>query len=398
MFLRKYMLEPIRKKTKTLLVISNGEAEDAIACSILAHLDPKIKIIAAPLVSHGKSYTKKGIPLCCPTISLPSRGFNNQSLKAFTTDIKSGLGKLTLKQIQGIWKIRKEVDFVFTCGDVLPQFFGFLTGKPYLSLFTALSEYYIRNQQGLYSSLVQKLEQAKLWRSCAFSVFDRALMKASRCQGVFVRDQWTHEHLKTFGIKSFFLGNPMMDHLDQKKNFKEFKREQKTILLLPGSRAPEVYQNLKQMLKVLKPLKNSSYNIAVNLTSHMDRQKCLELVKDSPLPIHLMENSFSHLLNKADLALAMCGTAAEQAIGKGLPVVSMPGEGPQFILRFAKRQKLLLGDSYFLITEGELTVAKKIEELLKKNKSLFKENSLHRMGSMGGSQKTAEKIAEIFQL
>lgn len=379
----------------TILIISNGETEDYLACQIIDKLPKeKFEFVAAPLVSHGKAFSKRGIQIICPTLILPSRGFNNQSFKALWQDLKSGLGSLTIRQILSLRKKKKQYDYVFTCGDVLPQFFGFLTGKPFLSFFTALSEFYIRDNKGLYSKFWKTLEEKKIWRSSTFTIFDRALMHSSRCLGVFVRDDFTQKHLQSFTEKSFSLGNPMMDGFKKSKTIPVFNSKNKTIVLLPGSRTPEVYENLKQMIGVLSGLGKKEYNIALNLTAHMTYEECFALVKHSPIKIHILEKSFEALLNQADLALAMCGTAAEQAIGRGIPVVSIPGKGPQFIPAFAKRQKDLLGSSYFLIETGLKETIKQVEVLLKEKRD-YRENALERMGKPGGSQRIANKLEEM---
>jgi len=43
----------------------------------------------------------------------------------------------------------------------------------------------------------------------------------------------------------------------------------------------------------------------------------------------------------------MAGTAAEQAIGLGKPVIPIEGKGPQFTKSFAEAQRRLLGKYVF---------------------------------------------------
>ncbi len=382
---------------KTILVISNGEAEDAIACSILQHLDTtQFEFIAAPLVSHGGAYLSRDITICCPTASLPSCGFSNQSIKALKNDFHSGLGSLILKQYKAIRKVRHKIYGVITCGDVLPQIMGLLTGKPFVSIFTALSEYYIREQHAHRTPFIQTCEKYKLWQACVFTQFDRLIMKSKRCQGVFVRDQLTCEILQKCKVSATFAGNPMMDNLERTKVFTEFNSNLKTLLLLPGSRTPEVYHNLKLMIESLHHLK-MHYNIAVAIASNIDLEQCNAIIQHAPQPVFLLKKHFSELLNQADTVLSMCGTAAEQAVGKGLPVVSMPGKGPQFTYKFTEAQQRLLGESYQLVTTGAADVAHAVEQKMNLvNLEKFKLNGLNRMGTSGGSERIASKITEIF--
>jgi uncharacterized protein (TIGR03492 family) len=55
--------------------------------------------------------------------------------------------------------------------------------------------------------------------------------------------------------------------------------------------------------------------------------------------------AFNDILGACDLALGMAGTAVEQTVGLGKPVVQIPGPGPQFTYAFAEAQTRLLGPS-----------------------------------------------------
>ncbi len=387
-------------KIKTILIISNGPAEDAIACSIIHYLKhEKIKFIGAPLVGHGFHYVKNNIPLCCPTKNMPSCGFANQSFKTLLKDIKAGLPTLLLKQIRSIIRQKKHIDYVISCGDVLPQIIARLTSKPHISIFTALSEYYIRNDKKHLKPFVHTLEQKGLWSDCVFSPFDRLLMRSSYCQGVFVRDALTNEKLKKFNIASYYLGNPMMDNLDETKNFPELNPNLSTLLLLPGSRGPEIYKNLKQMVEVLKYLPNT-FNITLALATSLDHDLCQHICDTLPMPVHIYHNMFPALLNGADAVFSMSGTAAEQAIGKGLPVISIPGHGPQFTFKFAHAQNRLLGDGYTLLENKDKNqTANFIDKVLSSSKPLYyKANAHKRMGQPGASMAIAKKIDNLFKL
>jgi len=48
----------------------------------------------------------------------------------------------------------------------------------------------------------------------------------------------------------------------------------------------------------------------------------------------------------------MAGTAIEQAVGLGKPVIQIPGRGPQFTYRFAEAQMRLLGSSVQTVGRG----------------------------------------------
>ena len=61
----------------------------------------------------------------------------------------------------------------------------------------------------------------------------------------------------------------------------------------------------------------------------------------------MRREAFSALLQSSDLLICMAGTAAEQAVGLGRPVLQLPGRGPQFTAAFAEAQRRLLGPTVF---------------------------------------------------
>jgi uncharacterized protein (TIGR03492 family) len=61
------------------------------------------------------------------------------------------------------------------------------------------------------------------------------------------------------------------------------------------------------------------------------------------LRVQLHWGRFAMVLKGSDLVLSMTGTAAEQAVGLGLPVLQLAGNGPQFTAGFAEAQRRLLG-------------------------------------------------------
>ena len=62
-----------------------------------------------------------------------------------------------------------------------------------------------------------------------------------------------------------------------------------------------------------------------------------------PLQLELGWGQFTEILSSAALVLCTAGTAAEQAVGLGKPVLQLAGRGPQFTAGFAEAQRRLLG-------------------------------------------------------
>ena len=78
------------------------------------------------------------------------------------------------------------------------------------------------------------------------------LMTSPRCKNLIMRDKITANNLKRKNIDAKYLGNPMMDFVNETNekisNIISFKR----IILLVGSRYPEALKNLDNFLNCLQ--------------------------------------------------------------------------------------------------------------------------------------------------
>ena len=119
------------------------------------------------------------------------------------------------------------------------------------------------------------------------------------------------------------------------------------------------------------------------------------------LQVLCFSDAFADILQQCDLAIGMAGTAVEQAVGLGKPIVQIIGNGPQFSYRFAEAQQRLLGLSVQTIgnepatPEILLEAARCVKRTLGDREYLerCKENGLERLGTKGASERLAEAIA-----
>jgi uncharacterized protein (TIGR03492 family) len=93
------------------------------------------------------------------------------------------------------------------------------------------------------------------------------------------------------------------------------------------------------------------------------------------------------------LAIALAGTATEQCVGFGTPIITLPGNGPQFVWAFAEAQTRLLGQSIHLVAHPS-EVAGKVREILQQPEQelTYQNNGLLRMGKPGASERIAAQI------
>ncbi|MEA5620781.1 lipid-A-disaccharide synthase-related protein [Cronbergia sp. UHCC 0137] len=430
-----------------LLVLSNGHGEDIIAVRILQELKKQTNppdIFALPLVGEGNAYKKLDIPCIGAVQTMPSGGFIYMDSRQLIGDVRGGLLQLTWKQIQAVrrWvKTQKKLGNptgVLAVGDIVPLLFAYLSNANYAFVGTAKSEYYVQDGMGL---LTRKSKSAK-WENFSGSVYhpwERWLMSRRRCRAVFPRDSLTTEILKKWPIPAFDLGNPMMDGLEPTfttQQFYSLETAQEEIVrpliitMLPGSRAPEAYNNWEIMMIALSALmasfqeRNSvlstggkivflgaiAPSLDLNIFTRTLQIQGWRPCSDSPLKISdsqgltfqqkngyliLSQQAYNDCLHLADLAIAMAGTATEQFVGLGKPAIAIPGKGPQYNPAFAEAQSRLLGASLILVDQPA-KVPQVVQSLLKNPDFLqiIAENGLQRLGRPGAAQRIAETLLQ----
>ena len=388
-----------------ILFLSNGHGEDLNASLIIEALQanyPEINLCALPLVGLGNAYKKLEIPIIGPTRYLPSGGIIYTNPLNWLRDIFSGLIGLTIQQIKAVFKYRHQVSLIIAIGDIVPIAFAYLTGKPFIAFIVSTSSYY----EG----------QLKLPWITSFC------LRSPRCQRIIAKDQFTVNDLQKRGFtNSICVGYPIMDALEITGKNLHLSKNLPMIAILPGSRVPEALNNLGMQLQCceaiseLKPMQfyaalvpsiteEALNNLAKSLHwQYLDSDK--KLVKNNCV-IHCYWDAFADILQQSDLAIGMAGTAVEQAVGLGKPVIQLPGDGPQFTYPFAEAQMRLLGSSVITIGKNSQEsalfdqAAQKVIEVLGDRAFLnaCKENGLERIGKAGGSLAIAQIINQELKL
>ena len=247
-------------------------------------------------------------------------------------------------------------------------------------------------------------------------------MRSPRCLAIFTRDAFTAEDLQQQGFKqASFLGYPIMDILTPTEKNLHLDDNIPTIALLPGSRIPEALNNLELLLKVcesLASLEKVQFRVALVKAIQENEleilaknlgwqyQSCGILIKkqeENTIRVECYYQAFSDIINHCDLALGMAGTAVEQVVGLGKPVIQLPGKGPQFTYPFAEAQMRLLGISVKTMGKSYknsdifIATAKTIQSILQDQDYLEKcrKNGEERVGKPGGSLNIAQAIANL---
>ena len=127
----------------------------------------------------------------------------------------------------------------------------------------------------------------------------------------------------------------ILEVLEAISNFKYFQKIEFNFAIvnaLSSSKIREIFKNRKWV-----------YLETIN-------EKNLLKFQYKSLKVNLYWNTFDEILLKSRCCISMSGTAAEQAIGLGKPVIQIEGKGPQFTKSFAEAQRRLLGKYVFCAT------------------------------------------------
>jgi uncharacterized protein (TIGR03492 family) len=400
-----------------ILCISNGHGEDIIAARICLELQKLgFSLIALPLVGVGNAYSQANIPIATQyTQIMPSGGFVRMDSRQLTRDLKSGLVGLTRRQLGFVWQWsrdrRQSTKLVLAVGDIVPLLFAWLpaqfSGSEFVFVATAKSEYYWRDRQG------ELLHVKKPFGGSIFFPWERSLMKSNRCRAIFVRDLLTSEYLQQkFKLPAIYLGNAMMDGLEPQGTDFGIGADDWAVTILMGSRVPEAYENWITLMLCAQLIARKiphQVHFLVAIAPSLDMEKIMQTMlqkgwqrideytfKVQNARIILTQNTFSDCLHQCHLGLAMAGTATEQLVGLGKPIITIAGNGPQFTRRFAEEQADLLGCSINLI-DKPAQITEVLNQILQ-DPDYFQEvgrNGKERMGEPGASQRIAKHIYDL---
>ena len=403
-----------------VLILSNGHGEDAIAARIAEAwqgLTPAAELAVLPLVGEGHAFQKLALPILGKVQTLPSGGFIYMDSRQLWRDLRGGLIGLTLAQYQAVQGWRQKGGKILAVGDIVPLLLAWLSGCDYGFVGTAKSEYYRRDEKGWLPSTGWLAKQM----GSDYYPWERWLMRSPRCQAVFPRDTLTTQAMQTFGIPAVDVGNPMMDGLtpDFSPPVLPGDHLPQVVLLLPGSRPPEVWENWQLILQAVQALITqwpqrpwqflaaiapslliepfqtalSQYPWQSSPSPHLPLSFC-----QGSAELHLSQTAYSDFLHQAHLAIALAGTATEQFVGLGKPVFTLPGKGPQFTLTFAQRQTYLLGPSVILLDHPQ-ALPQAIFNLFQNPQHLaaIAQNGRQRLGQPGAAKKIALHLQTLWQ-
>ena len=387
------------RKNKTILLLSNGHAEDLTAAAIgnrIAEIRPNCNLRAFPLVGMGKAYDQSGIRNLGLKKNLPSGGFAKEGLRHFLEDLSAGLPGLLFKQIIRLRQEAKQTDLVVAMGD---------------SLLVALSGLFIKKPL-IFIDGPKSVRIEPYWK------IEELLMRRY-CRQVIVQDKETAEYLKQKKIPALYLGSWVMDYVPVTGEDFGIDKNRTVIGILPGTRE-EAYDNLLLILEVFEQLcvkAPSVENILGLIASALDKGKLQEKIKHtnwifsetspeshskgltgrltakSGAEILIAEGKFGDVCLRSRLIIGLAGIANEQAVAFGRPTVCFVGKGPQTTLRRWQEIQKITGSSMEILEGGAEQKAQAILTLLSDDKKM------NEMGQIGKNSKpqwgAIERIAKM---
>ena len=395
-----------------LLLLSNGHGEDLSGALLGQALQSEGHAVdALPLVGKGQPYQDAGIALIGTTQEFSTGGLGYTSLHGRLTELLQGQVVYLLRRLMRLLRIARRYDQVVVIGDVIPVMAAWLCRRPVTTYLVAYSSHY----EG----------KLRLPWPCA------ECLRSPRFQAVFSRDQLSADDLSEQLRKPVtFLGNPFMDPI--LKDDRRLPQARRRLGLLPGSRRPELEQNLVLLLGVVEQLpapllSSGELQLELALVSALpnaalsavlgpigwslktaDNGQSTLLYRDAHR-VQIHRGGFGAVLHSSDLLLCMAGTAAEQAVGLARPVLQLAGRGPQFTPGFAEAQRRLLGPTVFCV-DGEAGAPTTLKstaalalELLERShldhrlQSLCQDIALKRLGEAGGGARMAKSISRLLR-
>ncbi len=380
-----------------LLLISNGHGEDFIAARLAQALRqrlPDLELAALPLVGEGERLERAGVPVVGPRRRLPSDGFTLHHPSLLWRDLRAGLLPLTVSQ--ALFLRRYDASHVLVVGDVYAQLHAALVRAPRRVLQPLVS---VHHAQGAGATRPLRYFMER------FRAPELFLLR--RAAKVYSRDAATADYLRQRGVtNSAYLGNPMMDGLaaEPLRHLHDGENRPAVVALLPGSRE-QARASVMLMIAALEQtpgvhgLVAWTHGEAPPLAPGWEIDEVSEpgVVAAWRRPqqrLWWVTGRFAAVLASAEVVLGTAGTANEQAVGMGLPVIAFPVP-PLFGVAYLRNQERLLSGGLLVSNADADAVGALLRRVLADGgyRGAARKAGAERMGGPGASQALADDLA-----
>jgi uncharacterized protein (TIGR03492 family) len=387
---------------------SNGHGEDTIACKVLDRIcetRPSLSIEGWPMVGEGTAYKSRDVPLVGALNLLPSSGFATISPKLLLDDLRAGWIGTHWRQYKAARAMRGRYRIVVAVGDIIPIFAAVTARAPFTFIGCAKSYYYNPGR--------------------AYTPLERRLLR-KHCMLTFPRDEKTIPELDKDGVPTLYLGNPMMDGLEGTGDRLGIGPGDLVIGMLAGTR-PDAETNLLDLLDAaghahdhfadagnLRFVFAARQGLDPDAVARMiaadprfgdwrvleaaDRQAgvVLRLADSHGVQALVVKDRFADVLRLSSVVVGMAGTANEQAIGLGKPLITVPSSGVQGD-QYVKMKSAYFGDAALAVPRDPNAISAAVARLLDDpdRRRRMAEAGRERMGNPGASQAIADTILAV---
>lgn len=392
---------------RDLLFVSNGHGEDVVACKVLDCIRaerPGLAIDAWPMVGEGSAYAARGIAAVGTRNLLPSAGFATLDRELMMGDLRAGWIGTHWRQFKDARALRGRYRMLVGVGDIIPISAGILSRAPFVFIGCAKSAYYHPRH--------------------GYMPIEKWLLRRY-CMRTFPRDRLTVEELDRAGVPNVYLGNPMMDGLEGTGDRLGVPPGSIVVGMLAGTRA-DAEANLLDLLDAAGHVRfhhadPGRFRFVFAARGELDPQKLVRTIADDPrlgdwtvaeLPATregvvmrlagaagveavIAKGRFADVLRMSDIVVGMAGTANEQAIGLGIPLVTAPTSGVQGE-RYVKMKMEFFGEAAVAVPRDPDAIARAVAGILAdpEKRARMAAAGRERMGEPGGSRAIAGAILE----
>ncbi|MEF2277778.1 lipid-A-disaccharide synthase-related protein [Deinococcus sp. YIM 134068] len=388
---------------RSVLLISNGTAEDLIGARLLGHLAGEARVL--PLVGAGRAYAGvPGVTRMGEELGLPSGGFPFGSAANLLADLRAGLVGGSLRQWRDARRAARGTGAVVVVGDAYALMVGTVAargvGVPLVHVQPLLSAHYLEGL-GVWGTL------SELNALGANVPMPYELRLARGARAVFVRDAGTARYYRRRGVRARWAGSFALDVLPPpERDLSALIGGRRVLALLPGSREDH-RESLPLMLRsaarvpgvaalVAWPHGWDAVTLPWGWTLRVEDSRTA-WAEGEGVRVPLLRGAFGAVARAADVAVGTAGTANEQLAGLGVPVVAFPTLGPQYTPGFARRQGRLLGDALKVVSPDPDAVATEVLALLgdPSRRARAAVAGLGRVGAAGALPVVAAEVGKI---
>jgi uncharacterized protein (TIGR03492 family) len=361
----------------SLLVLSNGHGEDVIAGRIIDRLRdrgmPPAAMHAWPMVGEGETYRARGVTTVGVSNRLPSGGFATLSARWMWRDLRAGWIGVHAAQLRVARAMRERYTRALVVGDVVPMAAAVLAGLPFIFVGCAKSAYYGRRY--------------------AYSRLEMRWLRG-HARSVFPRDDLTARWLQQRGVPARYVGNPMMDDLDPAGLLPGLADGDLVLAALPGSRwdasanvvtlmavadalarqvpAPQATHVICAVARVPQDDDLRPWALAARQAGWLPEHAVADPAPPAPswswrhprgLRFCVVPDRLGAVLHRSRVVIGLAGTANEQAVGLGKPVVTFPTAGTQDAA-YVRMKMRFFGESAVAVARDPAVVARAILDIL----------------------------------